>query len=198
MKARDNPFATHRLDALPYRPQGETWEAMLGRLEAMGWRGAVVGPEGTGKTALVHDLAPRLKARGMQVEALRLGLGQRTLPVDTLRRLSSVLDARGALLLDGAEQLGPLGWRAVARSARRAGAVVITLHRPGRLPTWVTCKPDEELFLQLAEDLAGGKVAGLDEVAHEAFAAHRGNVRASLLALYDACAHGRLDRPFSG
>ena len=129
--ARDNPFATHRLDALRYRPQGESWEDMLGRLATMGSRGAVVGPEGSGKTALLHDLAPRLKAIGLRVESLRLGFGQRTLPVDTLRRLSSLLDGEGARLLDGAEQLGPMGWRAVARTARRAGVLVITLHRPG-------------------------------------------------------------------
>jgi hypothetical protein len=193
--ARDNPFATHRLDALRYRPQGESWGDMLGRLEAMGWRGAVVGPEGSGKTALLHDLAPRLKALGLHVESLRLGFGQRTLPVDLLRRLSSLLDGEAALLLDGAEQLGPLGWRAVARSARRAGSLVITLHRPGRLPTWVRCDPGEDLLLELASELAGERIEGLELAARKAFAAHGGNVRASLLELYDACAGGRLGAP---
>jgi hypothetical protein len=195
LKARDNPFATHRLDALRYRPQGESWEDMFGRLATMGWRGAVVGPEGSGKTALMHDLAPKLKEIGLHVESLRLGFGQRTLPVDTLRRLSSLLDAQGALLLDGAEQLGPMGWRSVARSARRAGVLVITLHRPGRLPTWVRCEPSEALFLELASELAGGSSGGVEQAAREAFAAHGGNVRSSLLSLYDAYAEGRLGAP---
>jgi hypothetical protein len=194
-RARDNPFATHRLDALRYRPQGESWTDMLDRLAKMGWRGAVVGPEGSGKTALLHDLAPRLKATGLRVESLRLGFGQRTLPVDTLRRLSSLLDGGGALLLDGAEQLGPMGWRSVARSARRAGALVITLHRPGRLPTWVECLPGEELLLELASELAGGPIEGLEPAARKAFAAHGGNLRSSLLSLYDSYAEGRLGAP---
>jgi|WetSurMetagenome_2_1015567.scaffolds.fasta_scaffold27905_3 hypothetical protein len=194
-RARDNPFSTHRLDALRYRPQGESWEDMLGRLEAMGWRGSVVGPEGSGKTALLHDLAPRLKAIGLRVENLRLGFGQRTLPVDTLRRLSSLLDGEAALLLDGAEQLGPMGWRAVARSARRAGALVITLHRPGRLPTWVWCDPSEALFLELVSELTGGCSDEAEHAARKAFAAHGGNVRSSLLSLYDAYSEGRLGAP---
>jgi hypothetical protein len=193
--ARDNPFATHRLDALRYRPQGESWAGMLDRLANMGWRGAVVGPEGSGKTALLHDLAPRLKAIGLCVESLRLGFGQRTLPVDTLRRLSSLLDGEGALLLDGAEQLGPLGWRSLARSARRAGALVITLHRPGRLPTWVRCDPGEDLLLELASELAGESIEGLGPAARKAFAAHGGNLRSSLLSLYDGYAEGRFGKP---
>jgi hypothetical protein len=66
MRARDNPFSTDRVLQVRYRPQGVTWDALMARLEAFGWRAAIVGPEGSGKTTLLEDLAPRLKARGFE------------------------------------------------------------------------------------------------------------------------------------
>src|SRR5437868_15544127 len=72
VKARDNPFAADRVLRVRYRPQGWTWEQLLARLEQLDYRGAIVGPEGRGKTTLLEDLGERLKGRGHNVRHLGL------------------------------------------------------------------------------------------------------------------------------
>ena len=46
--ARQNPFAIDRVTSLPFRlPEGD-WPALMTRLQDLNYRGAVVGPHGTG------------------------------------------------------------------------------------------------------------------------------------------------------
>ena len=191
MRARDNPFATHRLDAIPYQPQGETWEGSLGRLETMGWRGAVVGPEGSGKTALLHDLAPRLEALGFTVRSFRLEGRDEALPKGALAKLAREASPRLFILLDGTEQLGARPLRHFLHAASSSGGFVMARHGEAILPTWVTCKTTPRLLCGLAKDLLGGDVDGIEALCGELFEAHRGNVRQALLALYDRWAAER-------
>ena len=192
MKARDNPFATHRLDALDYRPQGETWEEMLSRLQTMGWRGAVVGPEGSGKTALLDDLARRLRCKGWQILGVQVAAGQRALAADGLETLRAAAVSQVAILADGTEQLSPSGWRDVMRASADAGALVAATHpgasRSPALPPWVQCRTSQELLLHLAMELLGSRAQGLQWECNRAFAARGGNVRLALLDLYDVWA----------
>jgi hypothetical protein len=181
MKARQNPFRTERVLAVRYRPQAESWDGLLARLEALRWRGAIVGPHGSGKTTLLEDLAPRLRARGFRVRALRLDDRSPALPADTLHGLGS----REIVLLDGGEVLGAWAWRRFARKTRAAGGVVATLHRAGRLPTWVECTPTPALLEAIIREVGGAEFAGR---APSLFAEHRGNMRNALRALYDLCA----------
>src|SRR5688572_2719481 len=135
MKARDNPFATDRVLRVRYRPQGWTWEALLERLERLNYRGAIVGPEGRGKTTLLEDLGERLRDQGWGIHQLRL---TRERPVFERRFLRNFLDGigtRDVVLFDGAEQMSRFAWWRFVRDTRRAKGLVITSHRAGLLPT---------------------------------------------------------------
>ena len=85
-------------------------------------------------------------------------------------------------MLDGAEQPGVLSWRLFRWHARRAGGLLITTHRAGRLPTLHRCATTPALLREL--------VAALGENIDDAEAArlharHGGNLREALRELYD-------------
>ena len=176
--ARRNPFATERLDRLAYRdpatgePLGPAgFDLLLDRLESLGRRAAIVGPEGSGKTALLEALAPRLAERGWRVRWTASG----------------PLGASTFLLIDGEERLAHRGWRRLLRASRGAGGLLVTVHRPGPLPTLVESAASPELLAKLMAELAGGPAPDLPG-ARELFGRHRGNLREALLELYDLCA----------
>lgn len=175
-RPRDNPFATRRLDGLAYRLEGSTWEELLNRLEAAGGRGALVGPHGRGKTALLEALAPRLEARGYRPLFFR---------ADPDVQLPEEIRSHHAVLLDCGELLGLWAWWRFRRAVRRAGVLVTTLHRPGRLPTLYACRSSPELLQELAEELLGRPAPELLDVTRTLYARNRGNLRQCLLDLYD-------------
>jgi len=185
LRPADNPFASHRLDRLGYRPQGTTWPEILARLESLGFRAAVVGAHGMGKTACLEELGRRLGRQGMEA---RLERAQPE-PGRTwagLRRLGP--RPRAVLLLDSAELVGALEWPFVRRQARRWRGCVVTAHRKGRLPTLLESRTSPELLAELVAELAPG--LGLDQAVdlRSLWSAHRGDLRACLLTLFDHCA----------
>jgi len=183
LPARDNPFAVHRVLRERYRLDGAGWAALLARLEAQRWRGAIVGPHGAGKTTLLEDLAVRLEAGGRRVRWVRLNSENRCVPRGRLVGL----EARDLVLLDGAEQLGWVRWRLLRWQVRRAAGLIITTHRAGRLPTVQRCGANPELLRELVSAL--GVTLGVDE-ATGLYARHRGNIREALRELYDAHGEG--------
>jgi hypothetical protein len=186
--ARDNPFATDRVLRVRYRPQGWTWEQLLGRLSALDYRAAIVGPEGRGKTTLLEDLGGRLRAAGRGVRLLGLSRERRAFPRAFLHDFFGDVSGRDVVLLDGAEQMSRLAWGDFARRSKRAGGLVITSHRPGLVPTLVECETSVDLLRGIVRDLhAGGADASLDARFHR----HRGNVRDVLRELYDVHATAR-------
>ena len=194
LPARHNPFAVENLHGFGYRDpeSGEPadLDRLLERFDALGRRAALVGPKGTGKTTLLAALAERLAARGERVAHLRVREGG---VIEELIPLGGG-DPRGAyLLLDGTEALPRRAWWAWRRRARRADGLLVTAHRPGRLPTLVTTATTPRLLETLTgEVLAGAPAASRRESAGrtlppagELLARHRGNVRLALLELYD-------------
>lgn len=174
MRARDNPFASHRVEKLRYRlPEGLTWDRLLDRLAALRYRAALVGPHGRGKTTLLEELASRLKALGFRVRTVTLRQEERR-----VGRLGG-LGADEILLLDGAELLGRLAWLRVRFACRRAGGLIVTSHRAGLLPTLLECRTTPELLADLARELTGEEL----EVG-ELFARHGGNVRMAFREMY--------------
>jgi hypothetical protein len=190
VKARDNPFAAARvLSAIRYEgPEGDA-AALLPRLEALGFRAAIVGPHGSGKTTLLEDLEAVLVSRGLRIAHVRLDTEDRRLPRDWAS-LAGRLAARDVVCLDGAEQLGPARWLWFRWRARRAGGLIITSHRPGRLPTLIACTTSVELLDRIIDRLTPHHPRSSAQSAQSAalFARHRGNLRDALRELYDVYA----------
>jgi len=178
-RARDNPFAVHRVLRERYRLLPPEWQALLAGLARLGRRAAIVGPHGSGKTTLLEDLGSKLAEQGWRTHLLRLNADQRR------PGILSRWDEDDFVLCDGAEQLSLLDWRRLAYRARRAGGLVITTHQAGRLPTLHLCETSPELLrslvLSLGEPLSAPACAAI-------YARHRGNIRAALSELYDAWA----------
>lgn len=196
MRARDNPFASHRLHAVRYRLVGLDWDQLLARLEALGFRAAVVGGEGGGKTALLEALAPLLTARGFRLRRATASRPGPALPAGAERALLEGLTDRDLILLDGADHLGRASWWRLRRRTRAAGGLVIASHRRGLLPTLVECTSTPELLAEIVAELTGddATAAALPST-DELFARHRGNLRDALRELYDRCAERTGARP---
>ncbi len=178
----DNPFASHRVEGLAYRFIGFGLTALRQRLEEMGGRSAIVGPKGSGKTTLLDELASTLTGDLVQ---LRIQ-GSCRHPWHSARdQLPKPVNPNHLVLVDGAEQLGPLGWRLLLRATRHARGFIATLHRPGRLPTLIECTPDLELLRELVVELRPADAPTLMPDLEELYLRHGGNIRSCFRELYD-------------
>lgn len=185
MRARDNPFAVGRLDRLHYRfPPGLSMETLLSRLRDRGMRGALVGPEGRGKSTLLGELAIRLVEEDLVVARFTLHRGESRVPREILEWISGA-GARDALLLDGAEQLSTISWMGLRFRVRRLGAFVITSHREGLLPTAFRCETSPELLAELIDELAPDRPPDFPS-ADSLYQRHGGDLRQAIFEAYDA------------
>ncbi len=187
MKARENPFATCRLERLAFQLDGVTWSELEDRFDAMRRRAALVGEHGAGKTTLAEQLAARWQDAGWRVRIVRLNRElPRICPADWNTSLGG-LSAGDRVILDGAEQLSWWGWRCFLRRTRRAGGVLVTTHRAGRLPTLYECRTSVALLERLVGELAPSSERPSGCSAEELFRRHQGNLREALRELYDVC-----------
>ena len=190
MKARNNPFATWRLEQLQYRLDGPDWNELLGRFDRLGRRAALVGVHGSGNTTLLDEFAARFRQQGMHVCSFRLTQDEPDFGKTLDGVKSSGLGRNDIVLLDGAEQLNRSRWQKFLQFTGSAGGVLITMHRAGRLPTLYECRTNPRLLASLMEELAGGFEWPAARNAAELFHKHRGNVREALRELYDVFAEG--------
>ncbi len=183
--ARENPFATFRTDALAFRfPTGQ-WSENLKRLAALRYRAAIVGPQGTGKTTLLHELSLKLRDLGFKPVFARAN-------VELVESLLSNIEPNQIILLDSAEQLPrPLWWKLVWRTRGRCG-LVVTVHCRCVLPTWVRCTASLELARDLLSELG---FSAPDAATLVADFNHHGNIRTLFRSLYDDFASGKLTKP---
>ncbi|QQR73515.1 MAG: hypothetical protein IPJ17_18845 [Holophagales bacterium] len=191
MRARDNPFASHRLERLAYRFLTGSWLELRDRLASLGGRGAIVGPDGSGKTTLLEQLARRLAADGIPV-ALVGAEPERGPRRDVLGAALRSAGPETHLLVDGADALAPGEWRRLERDSRRLAALVVTSHRDGLLPALHRTTTSAGLLAELVAELTEESVAARIDAA-AIYRQHDGDLRAALRALYDRCAVGAIE-----
>jgi hypothetical protein len=174
----DNPFASHRVESLAFRHDRLTVSELCRRIVELGGRVEIVGPEGSGKTTLLHELTTELPGEPVTI---CIGGGDPH-PWSSVRdQLPRPVRSSHAVLVDGSEQLGPLGWRLLLRATRHAQCLVATLHQPGRLPTLIECRTDEALLRDLVSRLTAQQMPDLDDL----YWRHEGNIRLCFRELYD-------------
>ncbi len=188
MRARENPFSTNRLENLNFRPQGTSWEELIARLKELNYRAAIIGPQGSGKTRLLETLAERLAEDGFQTLYLRVSEQNRAHFVKHVAAACPRITHRNVVFVDSSEKLTFLSWARLKLVLRKAGGLVITAHRTGRLPTLIKCETSPELLIELLRELAGEKAGCLRKTAADTFFKHRGDIRLSLLHYYDMAA----------
>jgi ABC-type bacteriocin/lantibiotic exporter with double-glycine peptidase domain len=92
VSARHNPFASHHVEAIPFRFASGDLESNLERLRAMNWRGAIVGNQGSGKTTLMLELKIWLSAESVTRTDIEYCFVSRN-PEDRSEELDRLLDA---------------------------------------------------------------------------------------------------------
>jgi len=183
-----NPFSTRhvRPGALPFFfREGESAQAVISRLRARSWWGAIIGPHGSGKSTLVAALLPEIQAAGRKPILHTFHDGIIHLPV--LSRQALRLHSDVLLIIDGYEQLSAWQKFRVRCSCRKTGSgLVVTAHSSTGLPelyrTSMTPDLAERVFGQLTRNRPA--LANASEL-QDCLAARQGNLREALFDLYD-------------
>ncbi|MFO0941394.1 MAG: hypothetical protein U0930_11560 [Pirellulales bacterium] len=192
--ARENPFASRRVESLRYRFPGFDFSKEVKRLEAMCWRAEILGPHGSGKTTLLLELFEYLKTRDTDRKC-RFWFVPREIDsqAEQWQTLCQECTADEIVMIDGIERLS---WMRRAQIVRRlptriAGgnrfprSVVITTHRPMGLPLWLKTDTSRELLLELLLELNPLADQNMQRTAEQIFARSNGNVREVFWQLYD-------------
>jgi hypothetical protein len=200
----NNPFASRRVrpGAIPFQfPHGLDAAALVERLAQLGWRGAIVGAHGTGKSTLLATLTPELERAGRDVRAIALHDRQRSLPQEFGAAL--LAKQNGLVIVDGYEQLSFWSRCRLDRRCRAIGAgLLVTAHGRTSLPLLFRTTSDEKLVERIVGQLLaanddGAPAIGRDDV-RSAWSKHCGNLREVLFDLYDAYECQRVERAESG
>lgn len=185
----DNPFASHRVEALHYRGCAVSWLDLERLIDALGGLVAIVGAKGSGKTTLLEELCEQLPG---PVITVRIH-GSDPHPYRTANhQLLDPVTSSHTILVDGAEQLGALSWCTFLSRVHRARRLVATLHKPGRLPTLIECTTNPALLCDLVRELAPEHGPSLEPTLDNLFHRHDGNIRSCLRELYDLFAGRKL------
>lgn len=189
--AKDNPFATHRVEAVSFRFAEGHWKDHLERLQSMNWRAAIVGNQGTGKTTLMLELKARLDGElvtrdgGLQSHYWFVSRDSRK----HSKELGQVIQCAapyGVLLVDGIERLSWRQRRRLLRHNPHQTRLVVTAHGSAGLPVWIHCQTDWPLMQTLLAELVDPPEEALVQEAKRLFNSHRGNIRDVLRSLYDS------------
>ena len=179
----DNPFNAQRIDSLPYLEYEYALSEVAMRLKRHGYRGAISGPHGCGKTAMLQALGDQLMEHGLTPLPLFINQDRKhALPNDWRRTIRNARHT-DALLLDGYDLL-PMwarGW--VLFASMRAGAVVVTTHREVRFKTIACPTPSRVILRRLIAQLAPTLEDSIDS--DQLFDRCDGNLRDALRLAYD-------------
>ena len=191
-----NPFSTRhvRPGAIDYLfPPGTSAESLLARLEGNSWRGQIVGPHGSGKSALLAALIHAVEGSSRRVHLVELHDGQRRMPRDFWRTDS--ITSNTVVIVDGYEQLGFFGRLRLRRFCRkRALGLLVTAHLSAGFPDLFRTAPDMATTVRLVEQLVDrDSPISADEI-RERFSVHKGDIREVFFDLYDVYERRRSGR----
>jgi adenylate kinase family enzyme len=182
LRAKDNPFAVDRIRQIRYEPVAESWQSLLARLAAMDYRGAIVGPCGSGKTTMCEDLEIRLQKQGLRTQHLFLSMDIHMTWREIRRVLACPFDV---IMVDGADHMSWLTWRTLKRRVfREKCGLVVTTHQPGLLDTWYECQTSPVLLERIVARLVRDQVIARERI-QESYDRCQGNIRQALRELYD-------------
>lgn len=186
MRARDNPFATDRIERLlTFRPEwmDTSWNNIQHRWQSLDQRAALTGRHGAGKTTFMDAWKTRLTERGHQVVSLFLN---REKPTFTTQSWEAVEHCAGKIiLLDGEEQLG---WRARKKFhqlSQGADGLLVSRHSIGKLPVLLHFDPSIEILENCVKKLAPDHYDQLSPELEAWWQLCNGNIREVLLRCYD-------------
>lgn len=183
-----NPFSTRhvRPGAVPYLfAPGQSVAKLLDRLRHNGWRGQVVGPHGSGKSALLATLVEAVEQLGRPTLLVQLHDGQRQLPIDLRRAAGSTPNI--VVIVDGYEQLSRWSRSRLKRFCRRRGlGLIVTSHESMGLPDLIRTSTSLSVARRIVRQLLGQGESALppDEVSRR-FSSGSGDMREMLFGLYD-------------
>jgi hypothetical protein len=183
-----NPFSTRRVRPGAIRfhfPAGKSAGGLVERLRKNHWQGQIVGPHGSGKSALVSSLIAAIGQTGRGTFLIELHDGQRRLPA-SLRRAFAI-EPGTVVICDGYEQLGLWGRFTLRRLChRRRLGLVVTSHRSVGMPDVFRTTTSLALAQRIVHDLLESEPPAVttDDVAQR-FVFHQGNMREILFDLYD-------------
>lgn len=175
-----------RIETLDYIAYEYELQEVASRLKSHGYRGAICGPAGCGKSAMLHALGDELMAHGLTPLPLCVERGrEHALPSDWRRTIRKARHT-DALLLDGYGLLPAWARLWVWFASRRAGAVVVTARHEVRYQTLAKPKPTKHLLKQLAQRVLPASSAEVDYAA--LFEQCSGNLREALRLVSEASA----------
>jgi len=193
VSARNNPFAVQRTDAIPF-DFGETpfdnLESFYRHVKQFGFRGAIVGKHGRGKTTLLCDFHSFLCQKGTDSELVFI-------PRDKVLQYQAIKDAvksgfgGSIVLIDGLERLSFFTRQRLLSRSRSFGGFIATTHRISRLRKLIHCSTSEQTLASVLHSLSLSQPEITNMSVH-LFSKHRGNIRFILRDLYDQFADGKL------
>ncbi|MDQ7824009.1 MAG: hypothetical protein RDV48_14510 [Candidatus Eremiobacteraeota bacterium] len=182
MRARDNPFASHRTGAIPFIFQEGSLEAVIEAIKARGFRAGIGGPHGSGKSTLLREVRKRLAEEGFPVHFIFLSASRKLISTGDLICALRTGASGGIVLIDGAEQLPRALWHPVRILCPR---LVVTTHTECLLPFIYCCRPSSKVLHGLIDRLLGGEAERERRRADELYALQGGNIREVFRSFYD-------------
>ena len=193
MLARENPFRLDKIRRLDFRLNGYTWDSLWDKLSEMNFRAAIVGGHGSGKTTLLEKLQPKITAKGYKTKMAFANQDKPYLRSD-LKMILADMDNWDICLLDGADHLPAFSFRSLKQAFIKADkGLIITVHKPSKLPTLIKCSPDLELFKDIISELLRDHPLPTDQEISLIYNCHRGNLREALWDMYDIWAERKGD-----
>lgn len=182
VRPADNPFNAQRVDRLAYIDHDHALTAVAAHLKQRNYRGALCAPHGHGKSALLRALGEHLMEHGLAPLPLFMNADERGRLPRTWRRTVAAARPTDALLLDGYDLLPAWARLWVVFRSRRAGALIVTTHRDGYLPTVARPESSPALLRRLIDELSptGCETLDVEKLYHES----NGNLRDALERAY--------------